>query len=637
MNELTPKGETPSERIQDGPVIELAQWYWLKNDETGKFDIFACVTHLGSNYILLQSPYRSEWRIHLKDFETETRRELDPEKVVREHMTFYQQTVENKLGQIREITSRLGMDPTTTTKAPPSQSRELSTFNAMPDLKKYKKELIKAKDKELPKLFEEVEKAHENLATWMKARTLPMKAAAETLKETISGIEDRIFNVSLYAGLSEDVEQIADGAPAAMDERVRLFQRMAYMDEECLLNYKHGGMEFKDIRDFDKWLAKPENRDRILPWPRCVVAFRVRRFAKEREYDGSLAMAMLIIELEKADKVTFLYIRNGEKLFRMTCDQEFGSHIFPSQSQVDFTEPMMAKTDWHRVDDIITKREWEEMCRKWDDGLRQFKEYEKAHKGEKNYHNPHWTYEHSYDDPRRKYEEFNKDSVYYDDMEEEIASRIKYYNRIALILQGLFDRSDVFHPHPPARLWTPGGFSDAVELVYDGAGAVHFGEPPDFKAYRAKLNASLGLGCFTIGQEEAWQRREAAIENNRWNGRGGSRREFYEPYGDPGPGFISEVKEWQARSGAAIFRWIRKPRSWNRHWNSKDEIPCVIRVPREKLFNVSAYKLGDFKQFFQDPRTRQKYYQWAELLLTAEEWHAGNLDEQGKLKKRKKG
>jgi hypothetical protein len=66
-------------------------------------------------------------------------------------------------------------------------------------------------------------------------------------------------------------------------------------------------------------------------------------------------------------------------------------------------------------------------------------------------------------------------------------------------------------------------------------------------------------------------------------------------------------------------------------------IPCVIRVHGSKLFNVSGYKPGDYKQFYIDPRSREKYLKWAPLLLAAEEWHAGNLDREGKLKKKKNG
>ena len=44
-----------------------------------------------------------------------------------------------------------------------------------------------------------------------------------------------------------------------------------------------------------------------------------------------------------------------------------------------------------------------------------------------------------------------------------------------------------------------------------------------------------------------------------------------------------------------------------------------------RLFNVSAYKPGDFHMFFDDPRTREEYLEWAPLLLSAEEYHAGRM------------
>ena len=51
-----------------------------------------------------------------------------------------------------------------------------------------------------------------------------------------------------------------------------------------------------------------------------------------------------------------------------------------------------------------------------------------------------------------------------------------------------------------------------------------------------------------------------------------------------------------------------------------------MTVPASKLFNISAYKPGDYKVFFADLRTRSNYMVWVEMLLAAEEYHAGNLD-----------
>lgn len=640
MGDLTPSREVPSERIPgDGrPLIQIGQWYWVKTDGSKKFDWFACVTEIGSNFIRVESPNGNYERIHENEFEKVTKLEVDPEGVIRGNIKFYQDGVQQKLGQIREITARLGVQTRESSAAPKSESRELSTFNAMPDLKKYKKDLIRAKDKTLPKLFEKMEKDHENVALWMQARTVPMKAMCDGLKGAVDQINDRIFNVSLYAGLTEEVEKIADGEPAGIAEKLRLFQRMCYMDEECLVNYRHGGMEFKDIEDFDGWILERENRDRILPWPRCMVAFRVRREEKDREYDGTLSCAMMNFHLKQADETTFMYIRNGDQLYRMTCQLEFDEHIFPSQHQVNFAEPLMAETRCDEVKEIITKRHWEDLCREWDELKRKYDEWEKNHTikdHEKGIFNPHHMS--TFDDPYGRYEPFDKSSVYYDDMQEKVEKQLKYYNRIALIVQGLFDRSEVLHPHVPARLWMPGGMEAVVELVYDGAGAIHYKEPPDFAEYRKKVNESMGKGSFTIGQESAWEIREAKIKNERWNRRQ-KPVERYQPYGDPGPGYVAEVLEWQKRSGQAIFRWERKRRSFGKHrWGGPDgPVPCVIRVKREHLFNVSGYKPGDYRQFYLDPRTRAKYLRWAPLLLAAEEWHAGNIGEDGHFKKKGK-
>ena len=39
--------------------------------------------------------------------------------------------------------------------------------------------------------------------------------------------------------------------------------------------------------------------------------------------------------------------------------------------------------------------------------------------------------------------------------------------------------------------------------------------------------------------------------------------------------------------------------------------------------SVDAYKPGDFKISFNDPRTRADYVKWAPFLLAAEDYHAG--------------
>ena len=60
---------------------------------------------------------------------------------------------------------------------------------------------------------------------------------------------------------------------------------------------------------------------------------------------------------------------------------------------------------------------------------------------------------------------------------------------------------------------------------------------------------------------------------------------------------------------------------WGHHEHEYADVTSTFSCKTSKVFNVSAYAPGDFKQFFNDPRTRADYVRWAPFLLTAEEWH----------------
>jgi hypothetical protein len=357
--DLIPKNQPEPEPLPaDVETVSIGEWYWIKGDGEEK-EWFGCVTEVGSNYAEfggVPNGSHESWnstRVHFDKFSKVCRREPDPESVIRRNIGFYRGIVQEKLGEIKEITARLGITDHLKLehRAPHEESsRALSVLSGTDNVKSYKKALIRAKEKDLPKLFEEVKEANSNLASWMSAQALPMRAMAEGMGSVVGEIEDRIFNVSLYAGLTEEVTQVTKGDPAGQGEKLHIFQRLLFMDEECLLDYKHGGMEFKHIGAFDKWLAKPENLNRALPCPRSLVAFRVRKDRKERDWEGSIQQILINFEKEQLDKATFLYIRNGERLYRLNCDLEFGDLIFPGREELNLSEPMMAKVEARSIE-----------------------------------------------------------------------------------------------------------------------------------------------------------------------------------------------------------------------------------------------------------------------------------------------
>lgn len=596
----------------------VGEWYWVK--EEGKDSWLGCVTHVGTNYIQIDGVNDSYDRIHAKDIHSQCTLEPNPEEHINKRVAHYKREVHRLTDAVKELTTSLGLGSVS---LPDAGVSALAVVNGNNAIAEYKTALVKAQETTLPELFKEIKHANKCMAMWLSATMIPLKTQAKGLEGLIDSVRTRIFNVELYAGLVETVEQIADGIAAPLGEKVRLMQRRAYMDEECLAQYECGGMDFNGIEDFDRWISRQTNRDRILPFQRCVIAFQVRRDKKYREVVDFSDFISINIK-EQQDKKTFLYLRNGERLYRLSTELDFGSKLFPDMDcGVLDNQTMYAKVCCDSVDEVITEAAYLGMVEDESERERQNK---LAVKGKPK--KDHWKYTSYFSRDSKNYKKFTPDTVYYDDIEQYLQNQIDAHNRLVVVLQGLMDRSEAFHPHPKFSLWKGDDFQAAFELVYDDSRALVVGDRPNFEAFRESLNSSLKTGCTTVGQEGAWEIREAELENARldsdWRcAKQHYRHKNFRPYGDPGPGLLAKVDKYSPRAQKCTYKWTRERR---RHsWYEKGEINCKLVVPVSAILNVNAYKPGMFKQFYDDPRTRADYLQWAPLLLAAEEYQAGNL------------
>lgn len=628
----------------DGGQITLGDWYWVKSvaswddEKAGRkkgdeYEWLGCAVGIGSNYVLLKSVDGGTARVHFDRFWEILRRETHPQSVLDAEVAKWQQTAKHLIAEIHDVTRRLGVSPSNVNSdaALPGTSRNaLMVMSAQVQPKHYQQALILAKEKTLPALHEQLKHAHKELACWMKGAALPLEAAIAPMKETIATIDDRLFSLGLYAGLAESAVKCCDGDTAPANARLHVMQRRLYMDEECLLNYEAGGMEFANLAAFDSWLCKPENRDRILPHPRTLVAMRVRRHPKERETHGRPLAEFIKFQEEQADKFTYLYVRNGGAVWRITTELDFGEIIFPDSSFHLTGEPMMMRRFAGSITAFMTRREYDSHLQELHEREAEHAAWRKANPSENSFRSP--FRESSYIPGvgyfrAEEWEPFDKNSVFFDDGMEVVNADIMEFNRVAVIIQGLFDRSEVLHPHPVVQTWVPESFASAVVLVNDGTAALHDGEKPNFEKFRAELNATLEEGSIVVGQERVWMMREAEKENARRDrdlrtGAPEYRYQLYRPYDDPGPGRVSKISEWRQRSRTAVFHWEKESRQYG-----KPPVRKSLSVPAAELLNVSAYRPGDYRRFFLDVRTRAEYLQWAPLLLAAEDWHAGVVRE----------
>lgn len=644
----------------DRPAV--GSWWWVtsqsKDREDDRYDRpgrqwLACVVELGSNYAKIEG-VRFRLRVALDDFYDSCKAEPDPDAFIRSKIDQHRGEVRRIMGKIRDLCHRLGVPMRQAIATQESAaSTALAVAHSVDDVKKYQGSLLKARDKTLPELFARVKKQHEAMATWMKAELIPAQAELGAATKVTEIIEGKIHTVELYAGLQEDLAQVREGDPAAMGSRIHLMQRMHFMDEECLARYEAGGMDFKDVGQFDAWLARDGNFGRILPHERCVVAFRIRRDNKDY---GDLN-AFISFNFNLQNKQTFLYIRNGRQLWRMSTSVEFGESLFPRREDEDLLgdQELWIKSSELDIDHggIITRSQRDRMVdhhrakrnhlaqkiRQWrragkPDGRWQCtatsEKFDHSHKIGDRYAQsgqPHtWSVDRRCE--AQEYHRLTPESIYYDDAMRRIGKAALEHNRIAVVVQGLLDRSTCLHPHPPWRIWTPEGFAAGIELVYDVSRALTPGEVPDFEEYRRQLNKGLKIGCHTIGQYAAWHEHMENIYGDKsWRHEGRHGR---------GPDKIHRVHRMK-RDGSCEFRWERHraKAKWIDHPEKIGYLKAVypeIEVkwlcPAGPLTCVDAYTPGDFHMFYDDPRTRADYLQWAPILLACEDWHHARREKQ---------
>lgn len=721
----TPPGDV--EREERGPIIpKRSEWFRLTCEQVdrgedapgeyrGEFTeetVLGCVTNVGSNFVELafrpephydnktRQPHR---RFALEDAETWERSD---EAMTRAYLNrgigAAQQEVRELMARVHETVAKLGI--TTAGALDDGLKSETSALAARQDdaLPKYRKALAKAEKKTLPELFAKLKEAHGMAAGWMKFELAPLSASIDGLDVLERKLKKRIFNVEVYAGLTEDLKLINEGAARADEsEPIHVFQRRLYMDEEFIAAWSSGGADIRDLAGFSEWLAEPTNLKQLLPFPRCIAAFKVRRKEK-REYLKDLLFepldVMSSVALGEENKRTLLFCRNGNQLWRLFAPIEFPEELFPDPKSLVFLntkEEVLVRLSggttrfitrsafeeerqatyasrlgnyvsslrkYHRIwwkarraqrlglplAQVETLPGWHFRGGKLEKRVVETFEEEREHWGRRNtFPYGDWSLSlrdvadeiasHIEDFDPSQWRPFNPNDLRFDEARKELNDLAERHNRIVFLLQGLLDRSEIFHPHPPWQLYRDDGFANGLRLHLDGTRAIPDGPPPSIDAYFAKNRTSFKVGDYVFGPRIAWLIRNAerALARGRRHYADYELNRAYEGrlsgvYGDPGPRLIERIIRIRGRQ--ALFTWKRKAQkqpTWYRgHPRPATKyIDDSIWVPLDQLFNVTNYVPGDMKPFFTDPRTRAEYMRWGQLFVESEKFHVNGPEE----------
>lgn len=589
-------------RIPNDPLdaVKVGDWYWVKFDDekwddkkgkhvkVGEHEDLMCVEEVGSNYVGFSvyekdSHHTSDERVHFNEFLDRCRPEPDWKAVLNVRMEGFQKQIAAKTREMVERAKELCL-----LKAPRQEKAEegsLLPVRSSVDLRAHQKELVKYQ-KSVPEISKEIDELAKEFGAAARNMALPDMAQLGVVKGSIKVVEDRIFTIELYVGLKENVVCIADGEPADADEPVAVRQLMLYMDEETLFDYEDGGMDFNKLDDFDKWVVKPANLCRVLPEKRGVVAFQVRRHKKDYGTPSNLLEAWTHLHWEQANMVTYLLIRNGQRVYRVASDIDFAPRLIPTADEI-------AKEPFEEVD------RWSE---------------------------------------KKEAKVVTPESVRYDDHVREMMNRIQHYNRVVVLLQGLLDRTDVFAPHPPIRLSKSVDMEKWVRLIRDEEKGLS-GLKVTLEEYLGQLNKTLRTGkwVYVLPQYRRAER-EGKYSNKHYARLHGKSVEIVRPQRGYMSADMPAVCKVQAmkRDGSAVKvswpkgknshwkrTWVPNPKrpGWG-HYDHDDSTDMMLHewVPVAFVMNLSDYTAGDYKMFLCDRALRGEYLEWAPPLLTAEDW-----------------
>lgn len=365
--------------------------------------------------------------------------------------------------------------------------------------------------------------AQHELKAKMDAEIARANQIMEPLNAMIKRLEEGIWTVNLYLGRDEQMVTLREGAPAPADTPIAIRQQVLAMDEEVASRIEEEGMDANNLEDFDNWiLADATHLAQVLPEPKGVVVLIPRR--QEKEYGNSFYAA----RMKEANRQSYWLIRNGDNLYRMVTDLKVGDRLIPKSDEfVRFFQT--------EVYNPVTR------C--------------------------------------NETQQLEPGSKFWLQAEKQADARKRHFMRVALVLQGLLDRTTVFRPITGGiNLLSHEAYDDGrVKLIADAEHTLHDGTEP-FYRWLARLNQQLRPGMRIVG---AFNSR--GFQNERREHGGGNRRIAPRMASDPRSLVIYRLDERRS-DGGLVFHFDRTDTVW-RNWReesgpAKRKASCVV-YPRD--------------------------------------------------------
>lgn len=303
----------------------------------------------------------------------------------------------------------------------------------------------------------DLERQRKELEAVFAAKRAELEAQMAPLKAELAKMVEVLWTVDLYLGRDETLRLLRGGTPAPADAPITVRQRVLVMAEESLvlMGHRSTGMDADNIPEFVNWLLEDDaHLDQVLPEPKGVVVLIPTKI------ESRSGNVFEDAHRNAANKQAFWLIRNGQRLYLLTTDPKLVvvDRVLPRRNEfMEVFDRRLFGFDGVKIGEpaVPGSQEWLEL-EKYANALQ------------------------------------------------------RHYMRIILVLQGLIDRTPVWHPLPE------GGASflrledqdlGKIRLIQDGDDSLQLTDGrEDFTTWQRKLNARLRPGMRIVGafHSEGW-------------------------------------------------------------------------------------------------------------------------------------
>ncbi|XKH58692.1 hypothetical protein LG293_16720 (plasmid) [Citricoccus nitrophenolicus] len=351
-----------------------------------------------------------------------------------------------------------------------------------------------------------------------------LEAMAKPLQEQLAKMQEVLWTVNLYLGRDETIQLLREGKPAPADTPISIRQRVLVMAEESLIltGGQMTGMNADNIPHFVNWLlADDANLSRVLPEPKGVVVLIPTKV------ESRTGNAFEDAARNAANQSSYWLLRNGERLHLLTVDESL--RIF---------------------DRVLPKRT--EFTEVFDRGL--------------------FGFGRAFGQP------VEPGSEEWMAMEKIADARQRHFMRILLVLQGIIDRTPVWHPLPEggvSLLRLADQESGRIELIQDGDDSLQLTDGrEDFRAWQLRLNRLLRPGMRVVGNWDAEGFREMRIRGGAWQRDHHPRLSPASIYCLP-DGKLPHLIEGR-RDGGLLIRFQRTDQVWRKYEEPVPDRPGYV-------------------------------------------------------------